>query len=371
MKSYAIIGANYGDEGKGQMTAFFANRVKDSCVVRFNGGAQAGHTVRNPYNENKPHIFSHFGSGTFDYAPTFLTQDFIVNPVMFEAELLEIEKNHGFDYSRVYVDPRASVTLPFDISLNRAKELARGGDRHGSCGLGINETRQREINTGMKVQVCDLIMRRHSLRDLLLAYYEKYYKALEEDNFEIDIYDEEMVEQWIESVHTFLNEVRFLRPEMISRICDNVIFEGAQGLLLDQDNKDNFPYVTHSKTGTHNIRRLIDEMGIAPPTVIYASRWYMTQHGVGPFPTECPSMFFMDTTNVTNKWQGNLRFGHLNVDELLARCQEDAGDWHWNIALTCCDQGDSSEVVKKMMESGRLRYLSTSPNYIEVTTISD
>ena len=70
----AIIGANYGDEGKGLLTDYYAAKSKHSVVVRFNGGPQAGHTVVTP--EGKRHVFSHYGSGTLAGAQTFLSKHF-------------------------------------------------------------------------------------------------------------------------------------------------------------------------------------------------------------------------------------------------------------------------------------------------------
>lgn len=75
----AVIGAGFGDEGKGLMTDYCCQRPKYTTVVRFNGGAQAGHTVVTP--DGRRHVFSHFGSGTLRGAATFLSRFFICNPI--------------------------------------------------------------------------------------------------------------------------------------------------------------------------------------------------------------------------------------------------------------------------------------------------
>ena len=87
MKISVVIGANYGDEGKGLATDYLASQGTKSLVVRFNGGAQAGHTVVTP--DGCRHVFHHFGSGVFAEADTFLSKFFIVNPILFRTEFEE------------------------------------------------------------------------------------------------------------------------------------------------------------------------------------------------------------------------------------------------------------------------------------------
>ena len=78
MKAHIVIGANFGDEGKGLATNFLAGNLDDNIVVRFNGGGQAAHTVE--LDDGRRHIFHHISSGSFQGSPTFLTEHFIVNP---------------------------------------------------------------------------------------------------------------------------------------------------------------------------------------------------------------------------------------------------------------------------------------------------
>jgi adenylosuccinate synthase len=96
--AHVVIGANFGDEGKGLLTDYYASKLPmefgySRCVVRYNGGAQAGHTVVTP---DKRHIFSHFGSGSLTGAATFLARDFIVNPRFFLNERAALS-NYGTD----------------------------------------------------------------------------------------------------------------------------------------------------------------------------------------------------------------------------------------------------------------------------------
>ncbi|GAF82360.1 unnamed protein product, partial [marine sediment metagenome] len=132
-----VIGATFGDEGKGLITHHLASRHgRDSIVVRFNGGAQAGHTVVT--KNSKRHVFRHVGSGTFAGAATFLSQFFISNPILFLEELKEL-KNLKLK-PKVYIDPESPITTPYDMMINQMAEEFRGNQRHGSCGVGFAET---------------------------------------------------------------------------------------------------------------------------------------------------------------------------------------------------------------------------------------
>ncbi|MEJ2125462.1 MAG: adenylosuccinate synthetase, partial [Alphaproteobacteria bacterium] len=132
----AVIGAAYGDEGKGLITdALVASCGAAATVVRFNGGAQAGHTVTLP--DGRRHVFHHIGSGTLAGAPTFLSRFFVANPILLATEIANLAAM-GFTPS-IAIDPDAPVTTPFDMMINQFAETARGSGRHGSCGLGFGE----------------------------------------------------------------------------------------------------------------------------------------------------------------------------------------------------------------------------------------
>ena len=133
-----VIGANFGDEGKGLMTDYFCSYFpKNEKVlnVRFNGTCQAGHTV---VKGEKRHIFSHFGAGSLNgNVVTFLTSDFYVNPILFNSEYEKLVKLGVKPI--VIVDSNAPVITFYDMLYNRVIETSRGKDRHGSCGMGLWE----------------------------------------------------------------------------------------------------------------------------------------------------------------------------------------------------------------------------------------
>src|ERR1700721_2544919 len=101
-KADIVIGSAFGDEGKGLITDYLCTHsTAKTCVVRFNGGAQAGHTVEMP--DGKRHIFSHFGSGSFARTPTYLSSYFVCNPIIFKRECKELAPLNVSP--TVFVDP--------------------------------------------------------------------------------------------------------------------------------------------------------------------------------------------------------------------------------------------------------------------------
>lgn len=346
MKASVVIGANYGDEGKGLITDYLADRGP-AAVIRFNGGAQAGHTVVTPTGER--HVFKHFGSGTFAKAPTFLAKKFIVNPILFRQEWEELYTKA----SRwgLYADPKCPVTTPFDIMLNQAVEFERGGTRHGSCGVGINETMQRH-QTAFSL-TADELDNQHALKNKLQWMRHKYVPQRVEDlglKTKLEFLDDDRI------IDRFLSDCRFFEQHSKLWTWENfqsqlhadthLIFEGAQGLLLDMDH-GNHPHVTHSKTGIVWATELAKEVGIKAVDVFYVSRTYVTRHGNGPlsYELENPPKGALCTTNVHNEHQGPLRYAALDAVELLRRVWADTHSSRSttatpHIVFTCADQTD-------------------------------
>jgi adenylosuccinate synthase len=325
MKARAVIGASFGDEGKGLVVDYLC-KTGGEVVVRFNGGGQAGHTVVTP--EGLRHVFHHFGSGTLYGVPTFLSQFFICNPIIFFRELLELEAM-GVT-AQVFAHPDCLVTTFADMIINQRKELKRGDKAHGSVGVGVHETIQRSAVAELKITMSDLWNRSGTLPSKLAEICDRY--ARFRTGAPID--EPRMTEAFLEECAAFADVVH---PAGIGQ-CKDPIFEGAQGLLLDQDRKEFHPHVTHSSTGMKNVRTLCAQAGITEVESYYVSRTYLTRHGAGPLPGEDPAMSFEDTTNLSHPWQGNLRFAKLDHFDLVRRCRDDAGHGEFKLVLTHCDQ---------------------------------
>jgi adenylosuccinate synthase len=327
MRARAVIGANFGDEGKGLVTDYLCATQGAGVVVRYNGGAQAGHTVVTP--EGLRHVFHHFGSGTFCNVPTFLSQFFVCNPLaaLYEAnELLAMGVK-----PELYAHPNCRVTTFADMIINQNLENARGDKRHGSVGVGFNETVLRSQVPELKITMSDL-WNDIPLEDRLREICGKY-AAFRCGNKIPD--PDAMIADFIRSCKAFADAVHPLGMEQLAKL--DPVFEGAQGLLLSQDNKEFFPHLTHSYTGMRNVRILCQQAGIDHIDPYYVSRTYLTRHGAGPLFGEDPKMSYFDNTNLSHPFQGKLRFARLNTLELTKRCKADAaGDY--KLVFTHCDQ---------------------------------
>ena len=279
--------------------------------------------------EGTRHVFHHFGSGVFRGVPTFLSQFFMVNPILFLKELDVLSKLVGFT-PWVYAHPTCLVTTFADMLINQRLEDARGAARHGSVGVGINETFERSAVPSLRITMADL-WNENLLSSRLVEICDRY--AAFRTGSPIDNAGK-MIEAFMKACTTVASRIHPLGIEQ----CVDPVFEGAQGLLLDQDNKEFFPHVTRSHTGMKNVRTLCAQMGIEDIEAFYVSRTYLTRHGAGPLPGEDPGLSFEDKTNNEHPYQGKLRFAPLDTDALIARCKEDAGGAEMRLVLTHCDQ---------------------------------
>ncbi|MDN8078681.1 adenylosuccinate synthetase [Burkholderia multivorans] len=348
-----VIGANYGDEGKGLMTDYFAAQAAgESClVVRFNGGCQASHTVT--LADGRRHAFSHLGSGTFAGAATYLSRHFAVNPPLFlkEREKLNPLLRHAV---LIYVDERAPVTTFYDMLVNQMVEDFRGTKRHGSCGMGFGETIGRQEETPYNLVARDLLDK-DALREKLLAIRKEHLPARcaalglpDFGQYHELCTTDVLVDAFITASESFLKHVSLVPDaQAVIQAADNVVFEGAQGLLLDQT-YGAFPHVTRSNTGLKNVLDVAREGGVQKLDVTYVTRAYLTRHGAGPLANELPGKPYeavVDLTNQPNAYQGTLRFAFLDHELLGSTIRNDlkAADGSSievtaNLAVTCLDQ---------------------------------
>lgn len=344
-----VIGANFGDEGKGLMTDYFCHqsalRDENCIVICHNGGAQRGHTVDTP--DGLHHVFHHFGSGTFAGADTYLATGFILNPIIFRQEYEELGK---FGYKPiVYVNPFCKVTTPFDMIANQILEESRSDGRHGSCGMGIFETIKRyEDNYGcsavdlLKLSDRGKIEPIESLRHTYLPRRFNELKIQPSKDWEEIINSDGLVNKFLEDLEFMSGMVEICSNTDALVNYQSIVFEGGQGLLLDQNNTEYFPHLTPSNTGLKNPKEMI--LGLFPDAdveVCYVARPYLTRHGAGRLDNECKkeeiNQNMVDLTNVPNPHQGTLRYAKMNVLELISRIKKDFSileDWEISLAIT-------------------------------------
>lgn len=368
-----VLGANYGDEGKGRTTAYIAakNHGKNCAVVRFNGGAQAGHTVG---SGKYRHVFSHFGSGSFDYIPTIFTSDFVCSPYLFKKENEQLIRKSVIRPD-LYVSPYCPVTTPWDMWFNQIIESRRGPERHGSVGVGFGETLERhEKYPEFKLTVGDLVnpfIRMDKIVALVTKYVPQRMADLGISPVEIDNLTDwvfrnpdQIIDMFDEECQYFLKRIMVLDEADALNKFDTLVFEGAQGLALDQEAPD-FPHVTRSFTGIDNVLRVLNFAGIDDPiNLTYVTRPYLTRHGAGPLKREIPAgddafgkLFnVVDETNKPHEFQGSLRFAILDIDDAIDRIIKDQfkipRKQIGEIALmtTCLDQVVSDDGIPAILD---------------------
>lgn len=372
MKASVVIGANFGDEGKGLVTNWLSD--DKTTVVRFNGGAQAGHTVEHPTLGRT--VFSHLGAGSHKDAATWLSQDFVINPVIFRQEMEEFNKKVAWRPPVSY-DYRCRFTTPWDMVINQEIEHKRADDRHGSVGIGFGETIERYEQLGLTLSIDKV----ESCKDDFVKFMvDKWVPARAKDlgiESRIDYINDTFSNKRF--VDRFFDDIAYFRQyAKTSGICNpsesiyiingsrpkKFVFEGAQGLLLDQ-HFGTFPFVTRSNTGLMNINSVAKLNHITELDVYYVSRCYLTRHGAGPLENELPEApvaNFSDKTNKPNPFQGSLRFAPLNLNELRARIDLDLKlsnlPKNLNLVITCLDQINDDDTIPVMVD-GNIKELKS------------
>lgn len=358
-----VIGANYGDEGKGQTVHSLSDR--DTCVVRFNGGAQAGHTVEHHGSRN---VFHQLGSGTYKGATTYLGPECIVSPSVYL-----MEKNK-FPTATMCVDERSRITTFTDVIINRLRERELGANRHGSCGMGINETVYRHGIIPITLADINKPDFETRIRSIWTWYGPSRLIELRLEHL-IDAYFSELTEQMVEeSIH----EMRYMYHTCIKvRTFDELagmfshfVFEGAQGLLLSERNMQWYPHLTRSDTGITNAMAILSETDAAiinSLDVIYLTRPYLTRHGAGPLAHEwdvVPYKGIVDDTNITNDWQGTIRYAPLNFDLMANQVKDDFNRKRLqatgHVWITCWDQIENEKQLFHITDG--VLFVETSPD---------
>jgi len=326
----AVIGKNFGDEGKGLATDYLAMLAREknhSCiVVRHNGGAQAGHTVK---ALGKRFIFREISSGSLRGADTLWAPTFMPDLYKLADEVNEFVAL-GVDLPKILSVPDCPLTYIDDILINMSLETRRGKDRHGSCGMGIDEAKRRSLLADFKITPYDIASGGaedffRKLTYIREEYLPKRLEALDLNpssmgEFGDMITDQNVLYNYCEQMCRN-SELIGIVDEGIMKTYDDIVFEGAQGLILDEENKAFAPNLTSSRTGLTNPDAILKRVGIEDEAeAVYVTRTYVTKHGAGRLPYEevlaDEGAVFEDATNVHNEWQGSIRFAsHGSPDE--------------------------------------------------------
>jgi len=322
MSVKAVIGKNFGDEGKGLATdhlAMLSERESRSCiVVRHNGGAQAGHTVE---TLGKRYVFKEISSGSFRGADTFWAPTFMPDLYKLSDER-DAFLSLGVHLPEIYSDPGCPLTYIDDILINMSLESRRGKDRHGSCGMGIDEAKRRSLIPEFRITPGDIASDGADAFYQKLLYIRREYLPKRLEALSLDpasmgeygelISDGNVLYNYCEQMCRN-SELITVKDEEFIKNYDDIIFEGAQGLILDEENKAFAPNLTSSRTGLTNPDAMAKRLGLEGPLeAVYVTRTYVTKHGAGRFPYEDifikEGRSFEDLTNIHNEWQGSIRY---------------------------------------------------------------
>ncbi len=280
MSVVAVIGAQWGDEGKGKIVDLLAEKA--DAVIRFSGGDNAGHTVINPGGEFKLHIVP---SGVF-YRRTacIIGNGVVINPKVLLEEIDSL-KNRGVDTGNLHISDRAHLIMPWHILFDRLDEQKRGASAIGTTGKGIgpafsDKTARKGIRT------CDIIdstMFRPRLASLLESKNEMLTKLYNAEALDFnEVFDE--YSGYAARLVPYIKDTTAMISDLLER-GSNIVLEGAQGTMLDTD-FGSYPFVTSSSPlaagaclGSGINPRRIDR-------VVGIFKAYTTRVGSGPMPTE-------------------------------------------------------------------------------------
>ena len=281
MSAFIVLGAQWGDEGKGKMTDYLAEEA--NVVVRYQGGNNAGHTVEVGDKQYKLHLIP---SGILhDEKLNVIGNGVVVDPKAFFTEI-DYLKEEGVKVTpeKLIVSDRAHVIMPYQV-LDKLKEKARGKNDIGTTGKGIGPCYTDKFER-CGIRVCDLIDKevfKEKLKDNIEMKNKYIVNVLggEPLSFE-EIYEE--YSNYGEELKPFVKDTS-VRVYNEIKEDKTVLFEGAQGMLLDID-YGTYPYVTSSNTTAGGVA---NGVGIGPNMITNAvgiAKAYTTRVGKGPFPTE-------------------------------------------------------------------------------------
>jgi adenylosuccinate synthase len=326
-----VVDLGYGDAGKGTIVDWLCARGPKGArshpvqaVVRFNGGAQAAHHVLAPgsgpsgQHRGEPHAFAQLGSGTFTPGTrTFLSRFMLVDPLALVAEAEHLELLGVPDpLGLVAVDRDALLTTPYHRAANRAREAARDGERHGSCGMGIGETASYALAYPHDApRAADMTTPRALERKLALLRDRLAAELASLPGFRAVTGALPPAADVAAVYRAVAGRVTLAGDGYLATLlkAGPVVFEGAQGVLLDEW-RGFHPYTTWSTTTFENAETLLREAGQpGAATRLGVTRTYQTRHGPGPFPTEDPTLALPEAHNANGRWQGPFRAGHLDA----------------------------------------------------------
>ncbi len=276
-----VIGTQWGDEGKGKIVDLLTDQAR--AVVRFQGGHNAGHTLVIDGEKTVLHLIP---SGVLrDNVRCLIGNGVVLSPEALLKELAQLEDSGVPARDRIVISESCPLILPYHIALDQAREIARGNKAIGTTGRGIgpcyeDKAARRGIRLGEMLDAQHFAARLEEVLEYHNFALEHYFKTARLDYRQI--LDESL--RQAEEIRPMVGDVAAILHDLI-RADAAVMFEGAQGALLDIDH-GTYPYVTSSNTTAGGAA---SGSGIGPRDIDYVLgivKAYTTRVGAGPFPTE-------------------------------------------------------------------------------------
>ncbi|MCI1287772.1 MAG: adenylosuccinate synthase [[Lactobacillus] timonensis] len=280
MSAVVIVGSQWGDEGKGKMTDYLSQEA--DVVVRSQGGNNAGHSI---VFEGKKYALRLVPCGIFGSRKlAIIGNGVVVNPKALLDEIHYLNEN-GIKTDNLRISNRAHITMPYHIVFDECEEAAKGKNKVGTTKRGIGPTYMDKVSR-IGIRMCDLLepdvfeakLRRNlELKNAILT---KVYghEALRFD----DIYNDYL--EYGKELKKYVADTSLLINDAMDK-GEKVLFEGAQGTMLDID-EGTYPYVTSSNPVSGGAAT---GAGVGPnrlDTIVGICKAYCTRVGAGPFPTE-------------------------------------------------------------------------------------
>lgn len=359
-----VLGLGFGDEGKGTIVDWLARQGSPPMIVRWNGGPQAAHHVVT--DDGRLHCFAQLGSGSFvDGVRTHLGPQMAVDPYALHVEAAALAGvGVPAALSRLSIDPRAVVVTPWHAIVNQVRELLRGGGRHGSTGRGVFEAKlgRTRIVAGdladREFPAMALRLRSELAAEVggLLATHRGTPDAARE--LAARATDRDLLEGFLDAVRELPSVGVTITPS--PAWSDNLIFEGAQGALLDRDHGF-FPYVTPSWVTRDAAELAAREMGLGGTLETWGVlRAFHTRHGAGPFPSEDAGLgAVLPEPHNPSGVAGAFRIGRF--DAVLARWALQFAGPIDKLVVTCLDRVEAVRELACAWTAGGERVTDLTP----------
>lgn len=350
MDSWILCGMQFGDEGKGTFVDYLAHENNIDCVIRYNGGSQASHTVITP--SGVLHKFSQLGSGMFfEKCHTYITENMVVNLDNILVEMDVFSTNTGIAIAdlrdRIHIHENCFIVTPYHKLINKLRELSKGENRRGTVGTGVSEVRyllaeprnfSNDIPLGIQVKDIygkhsNLIKRMKKLEEYVSEFYKNNQDVIWknvpkeiEENLKTEVQILLKPDAYMDITSKYEDKFKYYIPKKydlrkcvysvyettLRKNCKNAIFEGTQGLLLDcnygiKPNTTFLDTTNHFALDISYYRDNITKIGIA--------KAFMSRHGLGVFPTESSEVSekICDENQEETFWNGKVRFGWFDA----------------------------------------------------------